>query len=280
MMFTKMKGLCLLIVIVMMAALLFAEEVQKKDDTGMTNLMKKTVNVVMKTSQGTIELELWPDMAPKTVDNFVKLSNEGFYEKTYFHRVIPDFMIQGGDPNTKDTTRTNDGQGGPGYKFEDEAYINGEPLTGAITDEETARTVWSDVILPYIQNTAEPDTTVKAVFDAVIKAQSGAPIMEHPIEWYLTKTHHEGVLAKKVVKHPVSYGTICMANSGPDTNGSQFFIVTKEDGADWLNGKHTVFGKVTKGMDIVLKIQNLPRDKSDNPLVGNQAFIDKITISK
>ena len=279
-MFTKMKGLCLLIVIVTMAALLFAKEEPKKDDTNMTSLMNKKVNVTMTTSQGTIELELWPDMAPKTVDNFVKLSNDGFYESTYFHRVIPDFMIQGGDPNTKDTTRVNDGQGGPGYKFEDEAYVNGAPLTGAIKDEETARTIWSDVILPYIQNNATPDTTVKNVFDAVIKAQSGEPIKAHPIEWYLTKTNHQGVLATKVVKHPVAYGTICMANSGPNTNGSQFFIVTKKDGADWLNGKHTVFGKVTAGMDIVHKIEGLPRDKSDNPLVGNQAFIQKITVKK
>ncbi len=280
-MLTKMKGLCLLIVIIVMATLLFAEEVQKKDDTGMTNLMNKKVNVTMKTSQGTIELELWPDMAPKTVDNFVKLSNDGFYENTYFHRVIPDFMIQGGDPNTKDADRANDGQGGPGYKFEDEAYINGTPMTGAITTEETARTIWSDVILPYIQaNEAAPDTSVKAVFDAVIKAQNGEPIMAHTIEWFVEKTGFTGVLAKKDVKHPVAYGTICMANSGPNTNGSQFFIVTKKDGADWLNGKHTVFGKVTKGMDIVHKIEALPRDKSDNPLVDNQAFIQKITVKK
>lgn len=279
-MFTKKKGLCLLIVIVAMTAVLFAAEVQKKDDNSMTNLMNKKTNVVLNTSQGDIELELWPEMAPKTVENFVKLSNDGFYEKTYFHRVIPDFMIQGGDPNTKDSTRANDGMGGPGYKFEDEAFTNGEPITGAITDEETARNVWSDIILPYIQNTATPDTTVKSVFDAVIKAQSGDPIKAHPIEWYLTKTNHQGVLAKKVVKHPVAYGTMCMANSGPNTNGSQFFIVTKKEGADWLNGKHTVFGKVTKGMDIVHKIEALPRDDKDNPLVGSQAFINKITVKK
>jgi len=279
-MFTKMKKLCLLVAVVMMAALLFGVEAQKKDDAGMTNLMSKKTNVVMKTSQGTIELELWPEMAPITVANFVKLSNDGYYEKTYFHRVIPDFMIQGGDPNTKDTTRVNDGQGGPAERFEDECYIVGEPLTGAIVEEETARTIWSDVIIPYFQANATPDTLVKAVYDAVIKAQNGDPIKAHTIEWYLEKTGHQGTLGKKTVKHPVAYGTICMANSGPNTNGSQFFIVTKKDGADWLNGKHTVFGMVTKGMDIVEKIQNLPRDKSDNPLVGNQAFIQKVTVKK
>jgi cyclophilin family peptidyl-prolyl cis-trans isomerase len=279
-MFTKMRKLCLLIVIIALVTMLFGVEAQKKDEASMTNLMNKKTNVILKTSQGTIELELWPDMAPVTVEKFVKLSNDGFYEKTYFHRVIPDFMIQGGDPNTKDTTRTNDGQGGPGYAFEDECYLPGAPITGAITDEEAARTIWSDVIIPYFQANATPDSSIKAVYDAVIKAQNGEPIKTHTVEWFLEKTGSKGPLTKKIVKHPVAYGTICMANSGPNTNGSQFFIVTKKDGADWLNGKHTVFGKVTKGMDIVEKIQNLPRDKSDNPLVGNQAFIDKITVKK
>lgn len=279
-MFKTMKGLCLLVIIVALSAMLFAADAPKKDDTNMTDLTAKKVNVTLKTNQGNIELELWPDMAPKTVENFVKLSNDGFYENTYFHRVIPDFMIQGGDPNTKDEDRSNDGTGGPGYKFEDECYIDGAPLTGAITDEETARTIWSDVIIPYIQNTATPDTMVKNVFDTVIKAQSGDPIKAHTVEWFLEKTGHKGTLGKKTVKHPIAYGTICMANSGPNTNGSQFFIVTKKEGCDWLNGKHTVFGKVTEGMDIVLKIQNLPRDDKDNPLATNQAIVQKITVKK
>ena len=116
----------------------------------------------MTTSEGTIELELFDGDAPKTVQNFTKLAGEGYYDGLGFHRVIPDFMIQGGCPR-------GDGTGGPGYSFEDEFN-----------------------------------------------------------------------------EHPVARGYLAMANAGPNTNGSQFFIVTAED-ASWLNGKHTVFGRVTSG---------------------------------
>jgi peptidyl-prolyl cis-trans isomerase B (cyclophilin B) len=132
------------------------------------------------TSEGPIELELHSDDAPTTVDNFVKLARDGFYEGVIFHRVIPDFMIQGGDP-------TGTGTGGPGYQFEDE--IN---------------------------------------------------------------------------QHPVERGALAMANAGPNTNGSQFFIVTLES-APWLDGKHTVFGRVTSGMDVVDRISQLDRDANDRP---------------
>jgi cyclophilin family peptidyl-prolyl cis-trans isomerase len=242
---------------------------------------EKPANVTMvtiQTNQGDIELELWPEMAPKTVANFIKLSKEAFYDSTYFHRVIPDFMIQGGDPLTKDKNRANDGTGGPGYKFEDECYTEGAPISGPIKDEETAIMIWRDVITPYMQATKEPDPAIKAVCDSVAKVQSGEPIKAHTVEFFVEKTGYKGSLSKKEIKHGVDYGTICMANSGPNTNGSQFFIVTKKDGAAWLNGKHTVFGKVTKGMDIVLKIEALPRDKADNPLETNQAIIKKITV--
>ncbi len=132
------------------------------------------------TSEGAIELELYPDDAPKTVENFQKLSRDGFYEGVIFHRVIPDFMIQGGDP-------TGTGMGGPGYEFEDE-----------IND------------------------------------------------------------------HRVERGALAMANAGKDTNGSQFFIVTA-DAAPWLDGLHTVFGRVTSGMDVVDRISQLDRDANDRP---------------
>jgi peptidyl-prolyl cis-trans isomerase B (cyclophilin B) len=138
------------------------------------------VNATLETNHGTIAVELFRDDAPKTVDNFVKLARDNFYDGVIFHRVIPDFMIQGGDP-------TGSGSGGPGYSFEDE-------------------------------------------------------INEH-----------------KIVR-----GALAMANAGPNTNGSQFFIVTA-DACPWLDGKHTVFGRVTEGMDVVDAISELPRDARDRP---------------
>jgi len=132
------------------------------------------------TNHGAIDVELYDDDAPKTVDNFVKLARDGFYDGVIFHRVIPDFMIQGGDP-------TGTGRGGPGYTFEDE------------------------------QN-----------------------------------------------EHGVDRGALAMANAGANTNGSQFFIVTAES-CPWLNGKHTVFGRVTNGMDVVDAISNVDADASDKP---------------
>jgi peptidyl-prolyl cis-trans isomerase B (cyclophilin B) len=138
------------------------------------------VNATLFTNRGMIELELYPNDAPKTVDNFVRLARTGFYDGVTFHRVIPDFMIQGGDP-------TGTGSGGPGYTFDDE--IN---------------------------------------------------------------------------ERKVERGALAMANAGPNTNGSQFFIVTT-DAAPWLDGKHTVFGKVTSGMDVVDAISAVSRDARDKP---------------
>ena len=134
----------------------------------------------MHTNQGVVELELFDEDAPKTVENFRKLAGDGFYDGVVFHRVIPDFMIQGGDP-------TGTGTGGPGYTFEDE-----------IND------------------------------------------------------------------HKVERGALAMANAGPDTNGSQFFVVTAE-ATPWLDGKHTVFGRVTSGMDVVDAISQVETDAQDKP---------------
>jgi cyclophilin family peptidyl-prolyl cis-trans isomerase len=134
----------------------------------------------MQTTEGPISFELFDEDAPKTVANFRKLAAEGFYDGLAFHRVIKDFMIQGGCP-------VGTGTGGPGYTFEDE--IN---------------------------------------------------------------------------PHEVIRGALAMANAGPDTNGSQFFIVTA-DACSWLDGKHTVFGRVTEGMDVVEKLDTVATDGADRP---------------
>ncbi len=128
--------------------------------------MPQVSSATLHTNHGAVEVELYDEEAPKTVENFLKLAREGFYDGIVFHRVIEGFMIQGGDP-------TGTGTGGPGYQFEDE--IN---------------------------------------------------------------------------PHRVVRGSLAMANAGPNTNGSQFFIVTADE-APWLDGKHTVFGRVTSGMDVV-----------------------------
>jgi cyclophilin family peptidyl-prolyl cis-trans isomerase len=148
---------------------------------------------VMTTSEGRIELELFDGDAPKTVQNFTKLAGEGYYDGLGFHRVIPDFMIQGGCPR-------GDGTGGPGYSFEDEFN-----------------------------------------------------------------------------EHPVARGYLAMANAGPNTNGSQFFITLAP--TEYLNGKHTIFGEVVEGMSVVEKIGNVkttkPGDKPVTPVIMKKVTIER-----
>ena len=245
---------------------------------GQKDLTAKKITAIIETNYGNIELELWPDMAPKTVDNFIKLSKEGFYDNTYFHRVIPDFMIQGGDPNTKDKDRSNDGMGGPGYQFEDECYMIGEEMKGTINDEDAAMQVWTQLIVPYLEKEENPNQELLNIAQEVIEKQSPEAMYGKTIEWYQEVTGINTPVHKQILKSPVLYSYICMANAGSNTNGSQFFIVTKKEGTPWLNGRHTVFGKVVNGMDVVHKIENLSRDDKDNPLEGNQAFINRIVI--
>ena len=144
------------------------------------------------TTAGAMTVELFDDEAPKTVENFRKLAADGYYDGLVFHRVISDFMIQGGCPE-------GTGRGGPGYTFEDE-------------------------------------------------------INEH-----------------KIVR-----GALAMANAGPNTNGSQFFIVTT-DAAPWLDGKHTVFGRISDGMDAVDAIEATDTDSSDRPL--SEQKIERVDLS-
>jgi len=163
---------------------------------------REMISAVIKTEKGDINLALYPKVAPNTVANFVKLADDGFYNGIKFHRVIPSFMIQGGDPLSRSAS-TAVGSGGPGYIFKDE--IN--PKSFGLSDEEISQ----------------------------LEAQG-----------YRYNYDLESL--------PVDVGTIVMANSGPDTNGSQFFIVTYSI-QPHLNGKHTVFGEVTKGMDVVRAIE-------------------------
>jgi peptidyl-prolyl cis-trans isomerase B (cyclophilin B) len=149
-------------------------------------------DATLHTTAGSVTVELFDEDAPKTVENFRKLSEDGFYDGLIFHRVIPEFMIQGGCPE-------GTGTGGPGYTFEDE--IN---------------------------------------------------------------------------QHKIVRGALAMANAGPDTNGSQFFIVTAEE-APWLDGKHTVFGRVTDGMDAVDAIESTQTDDADRPV--ERQVIERVELS-
>ena len=148
-------------------------------------------SATLETNHGSIGLQLYDDDAPKTVQNFLKLARDGFYDGVVFHRVIENFMIQGGDP-------TGTGMGGPGYQFEDE-----------INDR------------------------------------------------------------------PVRRGALAMANSGPNTNGSQFFIVTADE-CPWLDGLHTVFGEVTSGMEVVDDISHVDTDMQDRPL--SEVRIESVSV--
>ncbi|MFA7169837.1 MAG: peptidylprolyl isomerase [Candidatus Paceibacterota bacterium] len=182
-----------------------------------TQRVPETRIVTMETDKGNIKLELYLSDAPKTVENFLKLSEEGFYDGLKFHRVISDFMIQGGDPISRGEVNKDfvydannnpgglpiAGTGGPGYAFEDEM----NPWSLGLSDS---------VIASY--------------------ERAGYQYRED------------------LISHKMTVGALAMANSGPNTNGSQFFIVTQED-QPHLDGKHTVFGKVLEGMDVVQSVQ-------------------------
>ncbi len=173
----------------------------KTSTTTTMQLPEKITSATIVTNKGVIEVT-FSSTTPATVTNFATLAINHFYDGTRFHRVIRDFMIQGGDPLSKDIANKDRwGTGGPGYVFKDE-----------ISSDDK-----------FVQ------------------------------------------------------GTLAMANSGPNSNGSQFFIVTAITGTPWLVGKHTVFGHVTKGLDVVLRIGDLQTDGADRPL--QDAIVEKITIN-
>jgi peptidyl-prolyl cis-trans isomerase A (cyclophilin A) len=199
--------------------------------------ISSVISVTLKTNKGDIVIALDGTRAPMTVGNFVKLAKDNFYDGTTFHRVIADFMIQGGDPLSKDqATRAQHGTGGPGYQFKDE--INAESY-----GLHTTKLV--DAIDPSQVEQLQPqvrDWSIKQFYEA-----QGYK--------YITT----------VQSLPLQRGVLAMANSGPNTNGSQFFIITAES-VPHLNGKHTPFGVVQQGMDVVMAIQAVPADDNNNPL--------------
>ena len=237
-----------------------------------------TVKVLMRTNMGDIELELDKNIAPLTVDNFVGLAmgtkeytdpNTGeqttgnFYDNLIFHRVIKDFMIQGGCP-------LGNGTGGPGYQFEDETHYHGERVTGVINDEQAAYAVYSQMIVPYLQNLQrtgdEPNAELYQIVSNAQQAQSFEPMFGRDVTFYENATGSRPIYTQGAIKATVDYATIAMANSGPNTNGSQFFIVTNREGTAWLNGRHTVFGKVTKGMEVAHAIEDVQKGPQDRPV--------------
>jgi len=160
---------------------------QLNNQVQLENLVAEYNTAVIKTNFGDIKVKLYAQESPLTVNNFLNLAKKGFYDGTKFHRVIKDFMIQGGDPNSKDDDWSNDGLGGPGYQFQDEFN-----------------------------------------------------------------------------EHKLVRGSLAMANSGANTNGSQFFIVTAGS-TPWLDGKHTNFGYVVSGLEVVEKIEKVNINGDDHP---------------
>lgn len=176
------------------------EKNMNPDQSKFEDLVKEFTHAVIKTNLGDITVEFYGKDSPKTVNNFLNLAKLGFYDSTRFHRVIKDFMIQGGDPNSKSDDWSTHGTGGPSYRFADEFN------------------------------------------------------------------------AHKLVK-----GSLAMANSGPNTNGSQFFIVTAAE-TPWLDGHHTNFGQVTAGLDVVTKIEASKTNQNDHPL--DDVTINSIELKK
>jgi peptidyl-prolyl cis-trans isomerase A (cyclophilin A) len=239
------------------------------------------VKVLMKTTLGDIEIELDGTIAPETVDNFIGLAmgtkeyidphtntvkTGHFYDGLIFHRVINEFMIQGGCP-------LGTGTGGPGFQFNCEVITTGDRLTGVIRTDERAQHLFRQIILPHFQLTGENfEEEIYSLWRACQTAQSYDPVKNLTFE-HFEKLANSGPAYDQRLRATVDYGTICMANSGPNTNGSQFFIVTKREGCEWLNGGHTVFGRVTAGMDVVHAIESVEKDFSNDKPIDDVQII-------
>ncbi len=235
----------------------------------------KKFMATIETSLGNIKVELFED-TPITTANFTglaegtkewmdpktgKMIKKPFYNGLIFHRVISDFMIQGGCP-------MGNGMGGPGYAFEDECVSKGPEIKGTIENAEGANTVWNQVLVPHMRQYQgkSPSKKIAALYEQMVKENSVKPLVGQKLEDLQKEVGASGkVFMDGPVLHSVAYGTLCMANSGPNSNGSQFFIVTKKEGCSWLDGKHTVFGKVVSGMDVVHKIEAVQKSEGDKP---------------
>lgn len=317
---------------------------------------KKTGKLVahVETNKGTMVIELLEKQTPVTVDNFVGLAqgtktwvtsegvpvNRPFYNGLTFHRVIKDFMIQGGCPE-------GTGEGGPGFYIKDECFVGKEvpiegeindpqsawqvfanlikphidendgtspiseiaelyatmeeaksfealvgkyvedlkeligsdieltrfepdfsDVTGKIEDEATANVVFQSLIVPHLEEHTgnSPIPEINDIYTSVVTENSLTPLVGKTVEEVQSLLGVSKPVQQPILLETVDYGAVCMANSGPDTNGSQFFIVTNKDGANWLNGKHTVFGRVLKGMEVVESIQNIETAAGNKPV--------------
>lgn len=190
-------------------------------------------SAVIKTNKGSITIDLLEKDTPITVNNFVALASQDYFDNLTFHRVIRNFVIQGGDPK-------GDGTGGPGYKFADE--IDADAL--GLDDQKVA-----DI------------TYLRSFFSESVINQYKNKSVKELYEKELGFDYTPGFGTTKFAPYVVA-----MANSGPNTNGSQFFITTASFTGDFLNGKHTIFGTVTKGFDVVDAIEEVDVNTSDAPI--------------
>lgn len=210
-------------------------------------------SATIQTNMGEIEIDLFEDAAPVTVNNFVVLAEDGFYKDLIFHRVVAGFVIQGGDP-------LGTGTGGPGYAFKDE--INPDSIgLDAIKVQDA----------PYLSQLYNP-------YDAATAGYAPNSIRENAN--MLVSDFYDDVIGYdyeySLQSKRFEPGVLAMANSGPNTNGSQFFITVSGSDTSSLNGRHTVFGKVIDGMDVVDKISKVPVDEAGRPV--HDVVIERVTI--
>jgi peptidyl-prolyl cis-trans isomerase A (cyclophilin A) len=217
--------------------------------------LSRFTSAVISTTMGDIVVELYWDAAPQTCANFVKLAKDGFYDNIIFHRVINNFMIQTGCP-------LGTGTGGPGYAFPDEINADALGLSASLARDNNL----------YFRDFQQ--AMMKLVTDRGIRSEAEANRRMKEIEEI--ERQMEKMTIKQVLQiagytytaelpsRPAVRASLAMANAGPDTNGSQFFINVAD--TPHLNGKHTVFGGVARGMDVVDAISNVQRDHRDKPL--------------